>query len=94
MAWSSPCCISVPFLILLIVFLSFLPHLTPVSEDLKMRKLGTMPSPPPSPRFANPLIPGGHHPGPPLYIHLKMRKLGPVPSPPPPPRFGSPKQPE
>ncbi|KAL5161291.1 hypothetical protein HKD37_07G018603 [Glycine soja] len=39
--------IFVPFLILLVIAITFFAELTPVSADLKMRKLGSHPSPPP-----------------------------------------------
>ncbi|RDX86269.1 hypothetical protein CR513_32416, partial [Mucuna pruriens] len=46
--------IFVPFLILLVIAFSFFAQLTPVSADMKMRKLGLKPSPPPTPWHPSP----------------------------------------
>ncbi|QCD92258.1 hypothetical protein DEO72_LG5g320 [Vigna unguiculata] len=61
----------VSFLVLLAIAFSFLAQLAPVSADLKVRKLGAMPSPPPSParnpspRTRPPHLRRRHHPPPP-----------------------------
>ncbi|KAG5022152.1 hypothetical protein JHK85_018494 [Glycine max] len=50
MARTRLCSISVPFLILLIIVFTFFAQITPInSADMKMRKLGLLPSPPPQP---------------------------------------------
>ncbi|KAL3009626.1 hypothetical protein AAZX31_07G094400 [Glycine max] len=61
--------IFVPFLILLVIAITFFAELTPVSADLKMRKLGSHPSPPPPPlrapsRHTRPPRPRHRHPPP------------------------------
>ncbi|KAH1086179.1 hypothetical protein AAZX31_07G094500 [Glycine max] len=57
MAQTNLCSISVPFLILLMIAFNFSAQITPVSADLKMRKLGLMPSPPPPPQPGKPQHP-------------------------------------
>ncbi|KHN49023.1 hypothetical protein D0Y65_042206 [Glycine soja] len=49
MARTSLSSISILFLILLIFAFTFFAQLAPVSADPRMRKLGDVPSPPPSP---------------------------------------------
>ncbi|QCD92411.1 hypothetical protein DEO72_LG5g473 [Vigna unguiculata] len=59
---------SLPFLVLLITFLCFSAQFAPTTTtaDLKMRKLGNMPSPPPSPMPGRQRVPGGNQPAPPF----------------------------
>ncbi|XP_027923814.1 extensin-like [Vigna unguiculata] len=64
----------VSFLVLLAIAFSFLAQLAPVNADMEVRKLGVMPSPPPSPlhnppRHSRPPRPPPHrhHPPPPAF---------------------------
>ncbi|KAG2385155.1 uncharacterized protein HKW66_Vig0122470 [Vigna angularis] len=69
MAKTSLCSTSLSFLVLLIIFLSFSAVLVPVTTaDLKMRKLGDMASPPPSPKLGNPQMPGSQPSTPPFML--------------------------
>ncbi|WVZ15171.1 hypothetical protein V8G54_012737 [Vigna mungo] len=67
MAQTSLCSRSLPFLLLLIIFLSFSAvHVPVTTADLKMRKLGAMASSPPSPKLGKPQMPGSQPSTPPF----------------------------
>ncbi|KAG4991958.1 hypothetical protein JHK82_025476 [Glycine max] len=54
--------ISVPFLILLMIVFTLVAQITPISADVKMRRLGPLLSPPPPPDHADGPHPVGPHP--------------------------------
>ncbi|TKY44759.1 hypothetical protein E2542_SST31037 [Spatholobus suberectus] len=69
MARTSLSSISVPFLILLIITFTFFAQRTPISAVLKIRKLGSHPSPPPPPSHgtgSHPALPPPSHRPPPV----------------------------